>query len=155
MGYWLIDDGAGLSGRPNHIETTGMSHAVKRASVDFVHELLDNHGGDAQNGQLHSALWTWPKDDIAKMLVFLLDRGAPLNITMYANDERSPHNYCVTDLGTPLHDATQKGYVEAGKYLLAQGADTSSLSSRKQATACDWAEKSGHNDIAAILRVTN
>ncbi|CAK7212212.1 hypothetical protein SCUCBS95973_001373 [Sporothrix curviconia] len=156
MAYWLINRGASLNARPDHIDTTGMSYAVKKASVEFVRELLDHHGGDAQRGQpLHNALCRWPQADIVAMLGVLLDRGAPLNQVMYAGDERASRNFRVIDLGTPLHDAAQKGNIEAVEYLLARGADTSIPSSRTKTTAWEWADKAGHREIAAIIQSRN
>lgn len=153
MAYWLIDHGAGLNERPRHVDTTGMSHAVEHASVDFVRDLLDHHGGDVQKGQLlHHALRRRHKDDIVEMLHVLLERGAQLNMVMYADDQRFFRNYAPMDLGTPLHDAAQQGNVEAVKYLLTQGADTNVLSSRNRLTALQRAENAGHDDVVAILR---
>ncbi|CAK7227375.1 hypothetical protein SEUCBS140593_006554 [Sporothrix eucalyptigena] len=153
MAYWLIDHGAALNERPTNTDMTGMSYAVLRAPVDFVRELLYHHGGDAKRGQLlHNTLLRRPRDDIVEMLGLLLDRGAPLNLTLYASDERSAHIYRIMDLGTPLHEAAQMGNAEAVKYLLAQGADTSILSTRNQMTAQEWAVKAGHDEIAAILQ---
>ncbi|CAK7225937.1 hypothetical protein SCUCBS95973_006033 [Sporothrix curviconia] len=153
MTYWLIDHGAGLNERPSHTDTTGMSYAVEHAPVDFVQELLDQHGGDAQKGQLlHHALQRKPTDGIVDMLRLLIDRGAPLNVTKFANDERASRNFWPLDLGTPLHEAADRGNVEAVKFLLEQGADTNIVSSRSKTTAREWAEKAGHSEIAAILR---
>ncbi|KIH94912.1 hypothetical protein SPBR_03824 [Sporothrix brasiliensis 5110] len=153
MAYWLIDHGAALNDRPTNTDMTGMSYAVLRAPVDFVRELLYHHGGDAKRGQLlHNTLLRRPRDDIVEMLGLLLDRGAPLNLTLYASDERLARLYRIMDLGTPLHEAAQMGNAEAVKYLLAQGADTSILSTRNQMTAQEWAVKAGHDEIAAILQ---
>ncbi|EPE04356.1 ankyrin repeat protein [Ophiostoma piceae UAMH 11346] len=90
--------------------------------------------------------------DIAEMLGLLLERGAPLNLTLYADDEVSSYKYRNSDHGTPLHEAAQMGHVEAVQYLLAQGADTSIISTRSKTTALAWAEKACHEDVVAMLR---
>ncbi|CAK7229925.1 hypothetical protein SEUCBS140593_007410 [Sporothrix eucalyptigena] len=167
MVIWLIAHSASLNERPRHIDFTGMSQAVEHASLPLVQELLDEYGGDVLQGQLlHHALKrgsraqsrTQPEskppaaNDIVEMLGLLVERGAPLNLTLYANDGVSSYNFRISDHGTPLHEAAQMGHVEAVRYLLAQGADTSITSTRSKTTALAWAEKAGHKDVVAILR---
>lgn len=91
-------------------------------------------------------------DDIVDILDILLQRGAPLNQTLYANDEVSSNNYRSTDHGTPLHEAARMGLAEAVRFLLSQGADTSIVSTKSKTTPLEWAEKAGHTDVARMLR---
>lgn len=152
MTLWLIDHGADPNQRPV-IDTTAMSMAALRAPTSLIRELLDNYGGDIHRGQLlHFALERESTTgDIIEVLGLLLERGAVLNRTMYADDAASLNMYCFVDHGTPLHKAAAKGNVEIVQYLLSQGADTSILSSKGK-TALAWAEAAGHDDVAAILQ---
>lgn len=164
MVMWLLAHGASLNERPRHMDMTGMSQAVEHTSLDLVRELVDKWGGDVHRGQLlHHALKRKSEtqsgtqsaaaaSDVVEMLGLLLERGAPLNLTLYADDELSSYKYRNSDHGTPLHEVAQMGYVEAAQYLLAQGADTSIVSTRSKTTALAWAEKAGHADIVAMLR---
>lgn len=167
MVMWLIAHGASLNERPLHMDSTGMSQAVEHASLDLVRELVDECGGDVYRGQLlHHALKRKSRtqsgtqseskppaaSDIVEMLGLLLRRCAPLNLTLYADDEASSQNDRFSDHGTPLHEAAQMGHAEAVRYLLAQGADTSIVSTRSKTTALAWAETAGHKDVVAMLR---
>ncbi|CAK7210230.1 hypothetical protein SBRCBS47491_000706 [Sporothrix bragantina] len=167
MVMWLIAHGASLNERPRHIDSTGMSQAVEHTSLDLVRKLVDECGGDIHRGQLlHHALKRKSRiqsgtqseskpmaaHDVVEMLSLLLERGAPLNLTLYADDVVSSHKYRNSDHGTPLHEAAQMGNVEAVRYLLAQGADTSIASTRSKTTALAWAENAGHKDVVAMLR---
>lgn len=152
MTLWLIDHGANPNQRPV-IDTTAMSMAALRAPPSLIRELLDNYGGDVHRGQLlHFALDRESTTrDIVEVLGLLLERGAILNRTMYADDAASLSMYCFVDHGTPLHKAAGKGNMEVVQYLLSQGADTSILSSKGK-TALEWAEAAGHDDVVAVLR---
>ncbi|KIH94842.1 hypothetical protein SPBR_03808 [Sporothrix brasiliensis 5110] len=166
MVIWLVAHGASLNVRPEHKDMTGMSQAVEHTSLELVRELVDEWGGDVHRGQLlHHALKRQSRtqsgtpvskpaaaSDIVEMLGLLLERGAPLNLTFYADDEASSQKYRNSDHGTPLHEAAYMGHVEAVQYLLAQGADTSIVSTRSKTTALAWAEKAGHEDVVAMLR---
>ncbi|KAL1894532.1 hypothetical protein Sste5346_005767 [Sporothrix stenoceras] len=97
-------------------DITGMSQAVQHTSLDLVRELRKSR---TQSGTQSVAA----ASDIVEMLGLLLERGAPLNLTLYADDEVSSYKYRNSDHGTPLHEA-----------------------------ALAWAEKAGHEDVAAMLR---
>lgn len=169
-----------LGADPNHrpcVDRTAMSMAAQRSPPEYIAELIDRWGGDVHRGQvLHHALDRSTLDrssvdrstlddrtvnvagleyktaeDIVDVLRLLLDRGAPLNLTMYADDPPSLRMYGLRDLGTPLHKASQQGNVEAVRFLLSQGADAS-VCSTKGKTALEWAEAAGHDDVVAILR---
>ncbi|KAL1907425.1 hypothetical protein Sste5344_006767 [Sporothrix stenoceras] len=114
MVIWLIAHGASLNERPRYVDITGMSQAVQHTSLDLVRELSRTQSGTQSVAAA---------SDIVEMLGLLLERGAPLNLTLYADDEVSSYKYRNSDHGTPLHEA-----------------------------ALAWAEKAGHEDVAAMLR---
>ncbi|KAL1896062.1 hypothetical protein Sste5346_004801 [Sporothrix stenoceras] len=125
------------SSRPRHyVDTTAVSIAALRGQLLFY--ALDRKGDAAGN--------------IIEVLFLLLERGAPLNMTMYADDPPSLGMYCFMDFGTPLHKAVDAAKLEIVKFLLAQGANMSILSSETKPTALQWAEKKGHEDVVAVLR---
>lgn len=150
---WLIEHGADLNERCPDLDDTAMSRAVVDAPPDLLCELIDKYGCDAHRGQLLHDATRRTGDDVVGIMRLPLDRGAPLNLTMYADDAASLHNYHSIDLGTPLHMAARMGDAAAVKFLLSQGADAS-ICSTKGKTALQWAQQSRkrNNNVVAILR---
>ncbi|CAK7201518.1 hypothetical protein SEUCBS139899_004224 [Sporothrix eucalyptigena] len=155
---WLLKQGWNINKvkkRPAYVDDTPLSRAVASAPPtppNLIRELIDHHGGDVRRDQLlHWALKRKPGDDMTEVLNLLLDRGAPLNATMFAGDAGSLRNYRSSDLGTPLHTAAEMGQTEAMWCLLSQGADASVCSTGGR-TALQWAERARKDDAVAILQ---
>ncbi len=127
-----------------------MSFAIQEAAPDLIRDLLDR-GGDMHKGELLQHAVDRAADTI-EVLGMLLDRGAPLNQTMYQNHLQSLNMFPFLPLGTPLHAAASKGRADVVQYLLRRGADPTILKSKGQtAEAC--AEKKGHDKVAGILKL--
>lgn len=152
MVLWLIQLGADPNARPQHLDDTAMSRAVVYAPPDLICDLIDHYGGDVHRGQLlHNVLRRKPGHDLIEVMGLLLDRGAPLNVTMYVGDVASLRTYRYLDLGTPLHQAAIMGETEAVVYLLSRGANAS-IRSTGGKTALQWAETAQRDGAVAVLR---
>ena len=76
--------------------------------------------------------------DAAKLL---LDKGAEINVIPGGFDYA----------GTGLHYAAYNGQREIVQFLLEQGADRHLKDTKVNSTAAEWAEHSGHKDLAELL----
>ena len=76
--------------------------------------------------------------DAAKLL---LDKGAEINVIPGGFDYA----------GTGLHYAAYNGQREIVQFLLEQGADRQLKDTKVNSTAAEWAEHSGHKDLAELL----
>ena len=148
LSLWLLQYGADPN-RGCDIDKTPLSVATQYASVHLVKIMIDDYGGDVSKGQLlHYAVH---RDyDIIEALELLLDRGAPINQTMYANHDWSRRWHHWLPLGTALHDAAGYGKLRAVKYLVKRGIDVSIKDSRGH-TALEVANEFKHADIVEFL----
>ena len=111
--------------------------------------MIDDYGGDVTKGQLlHYAVHR--SYDIIEALELLLDRGAPINQTMYANHDWSRRWHHWLPLGTALHDAAGEGRIRAVRYLVNRGIDMSIKDSRGH-TALNVAREFDRADIVEFL----
>ncbi|KAK3905300.1 putative ankyrin repeat protein [Staphylotrichum tortipilum] len=140
MLLWLLDHGADLNAQ-TYVDITPMSWIVEDSTPEVIREMLDR-GVDVTKGP--------PK--IIEIMTMLVDRGAPLNQTMYQDHEQSLRLFPFLPLGTPLHVAASEGNADAVRFLLGRGADPTILDIKaKTAEAC--AEKDGHSEVAGILKL--
>jgi len=121
MTSWFLEHGA----NPNtqcEIDCTPLSYAVRNARLSVI-ELMLNRGGDVQKGQLlqYAVL---RDEDLEDVISLLVERGAPLNATMY-QDGPTLMRFFPMSLGTALHVATEQGKTTAIRLLIYLGADTS------------------------------
>lgn len=148
MAMWLLDHGAD----PNQqcsFDITPLSYAAKRGSVHTIKVMLDDYDGDAQKWQLlHYAVRR--KIDIVEVLELLIDRGAPINQTMYENHDWSRRFHFWMPLGTALHEAAELGKIKAAHYLLSRGIDAS-IKNTEGETALDCAGRFNHERVAELL----
>jgi ankyrin repeat protein len=77
--------------------------------------------------------------DAAKLL---LEKGAEINVIPGGFDYA----------GTGLHYAAFNGHRAMVQFLLDHGADRNVKDTKVGSTAAGWAEYSGHNDLADLLR---
>ncbi|KAL2869729.1 ankyrin repeat domain-containing protein [Aspergillus lucknowensis] len=144
---WLLDHGADPN-KQCSIDLTPLSWAVEEASFNTI-KLLFNRGADVHKGEpLHHAINR--KSEIVEVLALLLERGALVNGKQYENHYNSWRLFFFMGLGTALHQAAWLGKVDAVRYLLEQGADTS-IKDATDRTPLDWAVNSNHPEIVAIL----
>ncbi|CAK7203026.1 hypothetical protein SEUCBS139899_005755 [Sporothrix eucalyptigena] len=122
-----------------------------------VCQLIDHYGGDVHRGQLlHNVLRRWPGDDSAndniEVMGLLLQRGTPLNRTMYADDAASLSKYRRMDLGTPCTWLPAWANAEVVQYLLSQVVDAS-IGSTQGRTVLQWAEWARRDNMVAYQAV--
>ncbi|KAJ5259939.1 hypothetical protein N7497_011246 [Penicillium chrysogenum] len=146
MTSWLLEHGA----NPNaqcEVDCTPLSYAVRNASLSVI-KLLLNHGGDAQKGQLlqYAVCRDEELEDVVSLLV---DRGAPLNATMY-QDGPTFMRFFPLSLGTALHVATEQGKANAIRLLIRLEADTS-VKDANGDTALEWAQKWNETEMVKLL----
>ncbi|KAJ5381878.1 uncharacterized protein N7496_004306 [Penicillium cataractarum] len=106
---WLLDHGAD----PNQqceIDRTPLSYAVQLAPISTI-ELMLSRGGVVRKGQLLQYAM-FRATDLNNVISLLVDRGAPLNATMY-EDGNTLMRFWPMSLGTPLHIAAELGKTDA------------------------------------------
>lgn len=121
MTKWLLDRGADPNKRCE-IDCTPLSYAVQLAPIRII-ELMLSRGGDVQKGQLLQYA-IFRTTDINDVISLLVDKGAPLNDTMF-QDGHTLMRFWPMSLGSPLHIAAELGKTDAIRHLIDLGADTS------------------------------
>lgn len=147
MTRWFLEHGA----NPNtqcEVDCTPLSYAVRNARLSVI-ELLLSHGGDVRKGQLlqHAVFRDKDLEDVISLLV---ERGAPLNATMY-EDGPTLMRFFPMSLGSALHVATEQGKTNAVRLLIHLGADTS-VKDANGDTALECAQKWNKPEIVRLLR---
>ncbi|CAK7221096.1 hypothetical protein SEUCBS140593_004454 [Sporothrix eucalyptigena] len=142
---WFLEQGWDI----DQIREAGLTSAVC--------QLIDHYGGDVHRGQLlHNVLRRWPGDDSAndniEVMGLLLQRGTPLNRTMYADDAASLSKYRRMDLGTPCTWLPAWANAEVVQYLLSQVVDAS-IGSTQGRTVLQWAEWARRDNMVAYQAV--
>lgn len=120
MTRWFLEHGT----NPNtscEVDCTPLSYTIRNARLSVIKLMLD-HRGDVRKGQLlqYAVCRDEGLEDIISLLV---ERGAPLNATMYKDGQTLIHFYPIS-LGTALHTATEQGKMNAIRLLKHLGADT-------------------------------
>jgi len=103
MTSWFLEHGA----NPNtqcEVDCTPLSYAVGNAPLSVI-ELLLNRGGDVRKGQLLQYA-VFRDEELEDAISLLVERGAPLNATMYQNGPTLMRFFPMS-LGTALHVATE------------------------------------------------
>lgn len=106
-------------------------------------------GGDVQKGQLLQYA-VFRDEEIEDVITLLVDRGAPLNATMY-RDNPTLIRFAPMILGTVLHIATEQGKSNAIHHLMNLGVDTSVKDAHGN-TALDWAQKWNKTEMVQLLK---
>lgn len=118
---WLLCHGAD----PNAecvLDLTPLSVAVSEAPFAII-ELLFNHGGSIKHGQLLHYAVRRNTSNCLEVLKFILNKGPLINNVMYQNRLDCYELQKSFGIGTPLHEAAEKGKLDMIKILLAKGAD--------------------------------
>ena len=146
---WFLSHGAD----PNAVcglDITPLSVAVRDAPFETIRTLFD-HGGSIEHGQLLHFAAVRGLPDRIDVLIYLLDKGAPINSLMFENSVDSYEQESLSSLGTPLHSAAATGCLEMVDMLLSSGADPSIKNSRGK-LAVQEAEYHNWNEVADRLR---
>ncbi|KAJ5946134.1 hypothetical protein N7454_002973 [Penicillium verhagenii] len=147
MTIWLLDHGAD----PNKgcaIDLTPLSCAVRSAPISIIN-LMFTRGGDVQKGQLlfHAIE---RQSEAIEVLKILLEKGAPINATMYQNHYPSWRLFYFMGLGTVLHKAAELGKVDAVRYLISEGAELS-IKDANGRTAMECAQIRGRKEVIKVF----
>ncbi|KAI9656153.1 MAG: hypothetical protein M1831_004724 [Alyxoria varia] len=138
---------------------TALSTAIfTGANRECIMLLVDEGKADLQRGGLlHAAAG---RGEVC-MLQWLVE-GKGISVNQRQNEENTSDGHAVngdaTDdsarvrkgSGTPLHNAAQRGKLEAVKYLLGQGADPT-IEDEEEDTPAELARFKGHNEVAEVL----
>ncbi|RHZ55673.1 hypothetical protein CDV55_101647 [Aspergillus turcosus] len=148
MASWLLDHGADPN-RQCVIDLTPFSFAVESAPVSVIHLIL-SRGGDVQKGQLlHHAIER--RSDTIEVLRLLIEKGAPINSTMYKNHYPSWALFQFMGLGTALHKASELGKADVVHYLIGEGADQS-IKDGNGRTPMECAQMSSQWEVIEALK---
>ena len=147
--FWFLSHGADPNATCG-LDITPLSIAVRDASFEVIRILFD-HGGSIKHGQLLHFAAIRGLPDRLNVLNYLIDKGAPVNGIMFENYRDSYEQEYLSGLGTPLHSAAVKGYLDIVDQLLSRGADPSIRNSWGK-LAVDEAEYYGWREVTDRLR---
>ncbi|OJJ45475.1 hypothetical protein ASPZODRAFT_17692 [Penicilliopsis zonata CBS 506.65] len=148
MTAWLLAHGADPN-RQCVIDLTPFSFAVENAPVSIIRLIL-SRGGDVQKGKLlHHAMER--QSETIEVLKLLIEKGAPINSTMYENHYPSRALFQFMGLGTPLHKAAALGRVDVVRYLIGEGANQSIKDSNGR-TAMECAQMLNQWEVVETLQ---
>ena len=147
MTTWLLDHEANPNARCE-VDCTPLSYAVRNANLSVIELMLDR-GGDVQKGQLLQ--YSVSRDeDLEDVMTLLVNRGAPLNATMY-QDDPTLIRFAPMSLGTALHIAAEQGKSNAIRHLIHLGVDPGVKDSNGD-TALEWARKWNETQMVQLLK---
>lgn len=152
LARWLLGRGADPNAT-NGLDITPLSIAVQDASLEIIHILFD-FGGFIKRGQLLHFAARRVLPDRVDILVYLLEKGAPVNGIMFQNCTESYDQEKHVGLGTPLHSAAQGGHLDLVETLLLRGANPLIQDSNGR-LAVDKAQKGGFGAIVGLLRTSH
>ncbi|KAJ6028644.1 hypothetical protein N7540_004220 [Penicillium herquei] len=148
---WLLDKGADLNQRcQEYMDRTTLSVAIEEAPWSII-ELLLNHGGSLQAGQLMHYAALRQLDDRLDVIQFLIDRGLEVNMITYQDCGDEYYFNLYSGIGSPLHYAAGRGLLDSVKLLVQNGA-TPRIKDPIGKTPADWAKNSGHTTIFDFLQ---
>ncbi|KAJ5737905.1 uncharacterized protein N7483_003030 [Penicillium malachiteum] len=147
MTSWLLDHEANPNARCE-VDCTPLSYTVRNARLSVIELMLDR-GGDVQKGQLLQYA-VFRDEDLEDVMTLLVDRGAPLNATMY-RDDPTLIRFAPMSLGTALHIATEQGKSNAIRHLIHLGIDFG-VKDANGDTALEWAQKWNNTQMVQLLK---
>ena len=119
---WFLAHGADPNAPAGEWDVTPLSYAVARAPLNIV-KLLFDHGGSTAHGQLVHYASDRTDSECVPILQYLVDRGAPINGTLWENRPELAHWANAGAATTPLHNAAEAGNIDSVSFLLEHGAD--------------------------------
>lgn len=147
---WFLNHGADPDARCDHRDCTPLSWAVQNASFSTI-RLLFNRGGTASKGQLLHYAAMRESADRLEVLNFVLEKGLPINNIMYQDCLEDYYRNMYSGIGTPLHHAAGKGFLNTVKFLVDKGA-CPLIKDPTGKLALHWAEHRGHMAVVKFLR---
>ncbi|KAK0981175.1 hypothetical protein LTR91_012032 [Friedmanniomyces endolithicus] len=148
---WFLLNGADPNARCG-VDLTPLSIAVRDAPLATIRKLFE-HGGSVASGQLlHHAVMNNVAEP-TELIKYLVGQGSRINAIMY---QSCPQSYDELlglgfTLGTPLHEAAERGNLTIVRTLVAIGADASIRDSRGD-LAEDRAQNDRHMAVSTFLR---
>ncbi|KAK0248428.1 hypothetical protein LTR91_011154 [Friedmanniomyces endolithicus] len=148
---WFLLNGADPNARCG-VDLTPLSVAVRDAPLATTRKLVE-HGGSVASGQLlHHAVMN-NVEDPTELIKYLVCQGSQINAVMY---QSCPQSYDKLlglgfTLGTPLHEAAERGNLSIVRTLVAMGADASIRDSCGD-LAEDRARNERHTAVHTFLR---
>lgn len=107
-----------------------------------------SRGGNVRKGQLLQYA-KFRATDFNDVISLLVDRGAPLNATMY-QDGNTLMRFWPMSLGTPLHAAKELGKTDAIRHLLNLGADPT-VKDANGRTVLGWTQRMNRAEVVRLL----
>ena len=146
---WFLAHGADPNAPAGIWDVTPLSCAVAVAPLSTV-QLLFDHGGSTAHGQLVNFATDRTDSDCVPILQYLVDRGAPINDTLWENRPELS-NWANVGATTPLHNAAAAGNIDSVRFLLEHGADRMKRSLNFRRLPLDSAMALKHMDIVKLL----
>lgn len=147
---WFLSHGADPNVQCSY-GWTPLTTAIENTSRDVI-DLLFEHGGSIEHGQLIHAAVRRTLPDCLDVIQMLLDKGCDINTIQYHNHKLSyGHWNNFMALGTPLHTAAENGRVDFVKFLLDHGADPK-LRDTKGFLPIDNAKNKNHPEVVDLLK---
>ncbi len=130
----------------------GYHAAVLRSSAGTTqyNKLLFDHGGSTAHGQLVHYASDRTDSECVPILQYLVDRGAPINDTLWENRPELAH-WANVGATTPLHNAAAAGNIDSVRFLLEHGAKRMKRSLGSGRVPIDTAVACKHMEIAKLL----
>ena len=147
---WFLDHGANPDTTASLWDITPLSYAVEHAPLQTIKHLF-SQGGSVKHGQLVNYASNRTDNECLDVLQFLVDRGAPVNNTLWENQpELIDRANCGAT--TPLSNAVTVNNVEAVRFLLAHGADPLKPNKPTKSTPLSLAQTKGNLQIVELMK---
>ncbi|TKA82943.1 hypothetical protein B0A55_01301 [Friedmanniomyces simplex] len=116
---WFLSHGADPNTRCL-LDLSPLSAAVQYAPLSIINSLFA-HGGSINSEQLLHFAVQRDTPDALEVLTYILAKDPPINEVMYQNHWDSSAQQMAFGLGTPLHEAAEKGKSDVPPYQFTDG----------------------------------